>query len=173
MIIETTLGELDETLYKYSDLLGWADGVEVREDKKMIGIMGYRIQIPGVDLSLRRGYLMSQHGGRHYERHDARTGEHIVVDDPPPEDAKWEIDATLTVICALKETDPNNYLGWTTDGFQAAVYDVLRLKPENYSDLDDISCFIDTSDFMESEEKARQYATECEEEYGEGEDRED
>ena len=166
MIIETTLGELEEVLYKYGDLLGWAGGVEVQESKETrLGIAEYRIQIPSLDISLRSGDLMSQHGGEYYEYHNPQTGEHVVVDNPPPEDAEWEVDASITVVCELNEKDPHKYLGWSTDGFQETAYDYLRPKFDSCSALDDVPCFIDTADFMESEEEAQKYAKECEENY--------
>ena len=166
MFLKTTLSEIDEFLYKYSDLLGWADGDEVQEAENcLIGIASYRILIPKLNLSVRLGDLCSKHGGSYYEYHNPTTGEHIVEETPPPEDAEWEVDASVTILCELDEKDPKKYLGWSTDGITGTLYDYLRPKYSSLSELDEIECLIDTADFMEDEEKAQEYAKECEDNY--------
>ena len=68
-------------------------------------------------------------------------------------------------MCELDEKDPAKYISWSTSGLEEAVYDHFWPKYRNVSDLDDIPCFIDSSDFMEDEEEARKYAAISEENY--------
>ena len=69
MIVNTILGELDKTLYKYRHLLDWGGGVTVQKDKETrFGIAGYSIQIPDLYLALRSGDLWNKRGGQYQSR---------------------------------------------------------------------------------------------------------
>lgn len=147
MILQTTLKDLDEFVYKYDELLGWADGCEVEDCEDIhLGISNCRIQIPSLNISLRAGELMSRR---------------------ETNDAGWEVGASCTIVCELDERDMHKYLGWTTEDFRGAVYDFFYPKYKNLSELDDIPCIINTSDFISDEEKANRYVKECEEAYEE------
>ena len=61
--------------------------------------------------------------------------------------------------------DPAEYLGWSAGDYQSIIYDFCMSKFKNYSDLDDIPCFIDTSEFFADEEQAEKLVAECVAEY--------
>lgn len=166
MIIKTTFSELDETIHKYNGLLEWAEGVEVQQDSETrLAIANYRIQIPELKLALREGTLLSQDGGEDYYYYNPETGETIERHSAPPEDAPWEPDASISLLYSIEELDPEEYIVWSDDSLQGIVYDHLRAKFKKFEDLDNIECIIDSSEFLEDEEKAQEYAKESIESY--------
>ncbi|MBQ9911248.1 MAG: hypothetical protein IJM50_07100 [Lachnospiraceae bacterium] len=168
MILETTLSELEEFLYKYDELLGWAEGVEIpsqNDDQIRLGIANYRIQIPEMNLSLRSGELLCQTEAENHSYDDSNTGKSTVVDNPPSDDVSWEVDASIVLVYDINELDPAEYLEWSTDGYQGTVYDHVWPKFKNFGDLDSVKCIIDTSEFMIDEDRAASIAKECEEYY--------
>ena len=168
MKIETTLGELDETIYKYRDLLLESGTIDVFEEDALIQIYLYRIQVPSLKLAFRSGDYMTKRGGEYHEYHDPKTGENIKIDNPPDEDADWETDMTLSILYDINEKDPHNYLGWSSDSFigETGSYIYAQTKKtKKYEELIDIPCIIDTSEYLEDEEKAMKYAKECEKWY--------
>ena len=151
MIINTTLGELDDILYAYRNLLGESDGVRVQKDEEtMLDISCFRIQIPSLKLALREGFLM-------YKRDDDKDNE----DDP------WEIQASISVICEIQDKDPKEFLGWATCDGQRNIYDYLYPQFNDIKETDNIPCFIDTSEFIKDEKYAKKLAKQCEKEYKE------
>lgn len=171
MILKTTLENIEEFLHKYNELFFCADSVEVQEDDNcLINFLAYRIQVPELKISIRCGDLCSKHGGEYYEYHNPTTGEHIVKETPPPEDAEWEVDAEVTVVCDLEEKDPKKYLGWSTDSIQEALFNFFYPRYSSFAELDNVECFVDTAEFIENEEEAKELALSCEEYFDEDDD---
>ncbi len=145
MIIETTLSELSETIFEYGELIGFADEVEVPEDDDLLGIKMFRTTVPELGFALREGTLYTK--------------------SEDEDEDEWNPDASLVLIYNSDEMDPAEYLGWSAGDYQSIIYDFCRSKFKNYSDLDNIPCFIDTSEFFDDEEQAEKLAAECEKEY--------
>ncbi len=146
MIIETTLGDLDEALCKYSDVFCPVESTEIEIDaESMIGVDNYRIRIPSLGITLRSGLLMSLSG----------------ISD---EEKVWMADASLTIIYDINDESPENYLGWSTDVFDVAVYNFLTFIGKDTDTLMGAKCFLDTSDVM-SEDEAISLIREIDREY--------
>lgn len=136
MIIETTLGDLDETLNKYSDMFGPVESYEIElDDENMIGVDNYRIQIPTLGITLRSGLRMSLSG----MDNDAKV---------------WMADASLTVIYDIDHESPEDYIGWSADSFDVAVYKFLNYIGKEVDAFMGAQCFLETSDVMNEEEAA-------------------
>ena len=175
MRLGTTLENLDEFIDKYEDLLSCSDCIEVQEDKTTkVGIYNYRIQIPEYKIALRNGYLMSgpeddssdedEHDGFYsYAADLARTLGY------KKEEPEWEVESSVALVCDINETDSGKYLFWSTGGFLDTVFDYIRndlhIKLPYFFHTDDIRCIIDTSDFIQDEDKAVALAKECDENY--------
>lgn len=170
MIIETTIGNLDETISKYDNLL-WKttkECTEIQEDEATkLWISWVRIQVPDLGVSLRSGDRLSQQGGEYIAHINPETGEPEQKYIAPEKNAPWDDDMSISVLYDIDEKDPSKYNGWSGAGFMEALVYALYPKVRDFTEIENVSCFIDTSEFLEDEEKAQTLAKECEENYEE------
>ena len=148
MILETVMEDIISFTDKYQNLLVFESEYceqQIEEDTK-IDIGGYRILVPELGVCVREGELWSLRSGSDHE---------------------WNVDDSVVLVYEIDEKDPLKYLVCSTGDIQGVLFDWFHEKFSCYEDLDAIRCIVDTSEFLDDEDKAKAIAQECEELYSE------
>ena len=141
MILRFKYGQYDEICDEYERLFGYAEPLETKEkDGNALVVRNKRIVFPQLHVSFREADW--------YVRNEE-------IEDPDDDDA-WEIQDSVYVLYEENEKDISKYKSFMTGYLDYSLLEVCKRAGKPFrKNLDDLECYIDTSEFVDEETAQR------------------
>lgn len=133
MLLKFKYGQYDEICDEYELLFENAEPLETEEQNgNVLVVRNNRIVFPQLHVSFREADW--------YSRNEE-------IEDPDDEDA-WEVEASVYVLYEENEKDINQYISFMTGSLDYFLLEVCEKTNSPFKKtLDELECYIDTSEF--------------------------